>query len=46
MLLLQAPEEPLRQLLAGRSDWVIATETGYPIPDTRKKVNQPPDANK
>jgi hypothetical protein len=44
MLLVDAPEKPLRDLMATQKDWIVTTEQFIPAPDTRKRVEQPPSA--
>ena len=45
MLLVEAPEGPLRQLLSDRSDWLVAEQQAYRVPDTRPRVDGPPRAH-
>lgn len=42
MLLVESHEEPLRALVDSLPDWVMAPEQSYPVPDTRKRVERPP----
>jgi hypothetical protein len=43
MLLVESDPEPLRQLVDSLPDWVMATEQTYAVPDTRKRVERPPE---
>ena len=43
MLVVEGEPEPLRHLVDGLRDWVMGPDTGYEVPDTRKKVLRPPD---
>lgn len=42
MLLVEAPEGPLRAVVESLSGWIMAREQMLPLPDTRKKVERPP----
>ena len=42
MLLVDAPEEALRQLIETQSDWILCSERVFPLPDTRKRIEHPP----
>lgn len=44
MLLVDAPrEDDLRAALDNPTDWLVAPEVTYPIPDTRKRIERPPE---
>jgi hypothetical protein len=43
MFLVEAEHEPLRQLVDTLPDWVMAPEQSYDVPDTRMKVERPPE---
>jgi len=43
MLLVEAHDGPLRDLLGSLPDWLMAPEQTYAVPDTRKKVERTPD---
>ncbi len=43
MLLVDSHPEQLRDLVESLSDWVMAPEQTYAVPDTRKRVERPPD---
>ena len=43
MLLVESEPEPLRELVDALPDWVMGPERTYAVPDTRKKVERPPD---
>ena len=38
MLLVEAPEQPLRAALASDHDWLVAPEVSYVIPNPRHSV--------
>jgi len=42
MMLVEAPEEALRDALGSADDWIVAPEVKYKVPDTREKVRKPP----
>lgn len=42
MLLVESEEEPLRRLVESLPGWVMVPERTVPLPDTRKRVRQPP----
>ncbi len=44
MVLVEAPEQPLRSALGSEVDWVISPDVTYEVPDTRKKVQRPPNS--
>lgn len=44
MMLVEAPEHALRNALASE-DWIISSAVGYAVPDTRKKVEGPPQSD-
>lgn len=46
MLLVEAPEQELRQALGSEADWIVAPEVTYEVPDTRKKVRKPSSKKK
>lgn len=43
MLVVEGEPEPLRQLVDGLPDWVMGEDRSYEVPDTRKKIERPPD---
>lgn len=43
MLLVEADPEPLHALVDCLPHWVIGPDQAYAVPDTRKKVERPPD---
>lgn len=43
MLVVEGEPEPLRQLVDGLPDWVMGEDQSYEVPDTRKKIERPPD---
>jgi hypothetical protein len=43
MLLVEADEAPLAELVGSLPDWVMAPEQTLSVPDTRKQVRRPPD---
>ena len=43
MLVVESDPDRLGALVDGLSDWVMAPDQSYAIPDTRKKVERPPD---
>ncbi len=43
MLLVESEPEPLRQLLDSLPDWIMAPEQQYGVPDTRKRIERPPE---
>jgi hypothetical protein len=43
MMLVDCEPEPLRELVDGLDDWVMGADQAYAVPDTRKKVERPPD---
>ncbi len=43
MLLVESEPEPLRQLLDTLPDWIMAPEQQYGVPDTRKRIERPPE---
>ncbi len=45
MMLVEAPEHALRTALASEDDWLVSPEVGYAVPDTRKKVEGPPQSD-
>jgi hypothetical protein len=42
LLLVDAEEERLRELVGSMPDWVMAPEQTFAVPDTRKRVERPP----
>lgn len=44
MLLVESEGEALQQLVDTLADWVMAPEQGFPLPNTRKRVDRPPEA--
>jgi len=44
MLLVESDGDALRQLVDSLADWVMAPEQGFPLPDTRKRADRPPEA--
>ena len=43
MLLVESDEEQLRGVVDALPDWVMAPEQTFAVPDTRKKVERPPE---
>ncbi len=43
MLLVESPRGPLTDLVATLAEWVMAPEQSFAVPDTRKRVERPPD---
>lgn len=43
MLVVESDADRLGALVDGLSDWVMAPDQSYTVPDTRKKVERPPD---
>jgi hypothetical protein len=43
MLLVESDPEPLRALVDSLGEWVMAAERSFQLPDTRKKVERPPE---
>ncbi len=43
MLLVESPPGPLTELVATLPDWVMAPEQTFTVPDTRQRVERPPD---
>lgn len=43
MLLVEADEKRLGDLIDTLPDWVMAPEQTYAVPDTRQRVERPPD---
>ncbi len=43
MLLVESEQGPLSALVASLPDWVMAPEQTLAVPDTRKRVERPPD---
>lgn len=42
MLLVEADEQPLRDLVESLPDWVMAPEQTFGVPDPRHRVQRPP----
>jgi hypothetical protein len=42
MLLVESDPESLQELVDSLSDWVMAPEQTFPIPDTRRSAARPP----
>lgn len=42
LLLVDAEETQLRELVGSMPDWVLAPEQTFAVPDTRKRVQRPP----
>lgn len=42
MMLVEAPEQALRNALTPQTDWMISPEISYSIPDVRKRVQARP----
>lgn len=42
MLVVECDDAALRQLVESLAGWVIAPEQSYAVPDTRKKIERPP----
>ena len=43
MLLVDAPEAPLRALVADLPDWMLSEQRAYRVPERQPTVRQPPD---
>jgi hypothetical protein len=43
MLLVESDLRSLGELVDGLADWVMAPEQSYAVPDTRKKIEGPPE---
>jgi hypothetical protein len=43
MLVVESEPEALRALVETLPDWIMAPEQQYGVPDTRKRVERPPD---
>jgi hypothetical protein len=43
MLLVESDGRSLAELVDGLAGWVMAPERSYAVPDTRKKVERPPE---
>jgi len=43
MLLVESDPDELQALVDALPDWVMAPERGYPLPDTRKRADRPPE---
>ena len=43
MLLVESDGDALQQLVDSLPDWVMAPEQGFPLPDTRKRADRPPE---
>jgi len=43
MLLVESDAEPLQSLVEALPDWVMSPEQTFAVPDTRKRVERPPD---
>ena len=43
MVLVESEPGPLRDLVDGLDGWVMGADQVYAVPDTRKKVERPPD---
>lgn len=43
MLVVESDADPLGELVDGLPDWIMAPDQTYAVPDTRKKVERPPD---
>ena len=43
MMLVEAPEEHLRNAVSDMPDWVMSAEQTIPLPDPRPKVLHPPE---
>src|SRR6185295_9160122 len=41
MMLVEAPEQELREAFGAEADWIVTPEIKYEVPDTRKKVRRP-----
>ena len=42
MLVVDAEAEPLRALVDGLPEWVLAPEQSFVVPDVRQKIERPP----
>jgi hypothetical protein len=47
MLLVEAPAAEHLTAAIGKAggEWLVAPEQGYPVPDTRKRIERPPGGN-
>jgi hypothetical protein len=43
MLVVEADAGPLAELVEDLGDWIAAPDGSYPVPDTRRQVERPPD---
>lgn len=43
MLLVECDPEPLRELVATLPDWIMAPEQQYGVPDSRMRIEGPPE---
>ncbi len=43
MLLVDAEHQPLQNVVDGLPDWEMYPERTYEVPDTRKRIDGPPD---
>lgn len=43
MLVVEAHPERLAALVEELGDWVVAPDRSYPVPDTRRRVERPPE---
>jgi len=43
MLLVESDQQPLRDLVEALPDWVMAPEQSFAVPDTRERVERPPE---
>jgi hypothetical protein len=43
MVVVESPPAPLRDLVGTLPDWVMAPEQTYVVPDTRPRVERPPE---
>jgi hypothetical protein len=43
MLLVEAPEAPLRAMVADLPDWMLSAQHAYGVPERQPTVRRPPD---
>lgn len=43
MLIVESDAEPLGALVDGLADWIMAPDQSVPLPDTRARVERPPE---
>lgn len=42
MLVVEADHASLTGLVEDLGDWIVAPDTAYPVPDTRRRIEGPP----